>query len=100
MTSNETLKFEMALQDVGLPKPKELIGKQIMCECPDGHIVTTILSVTNSGFRSYIELRVAPVDYSGKLVTHVVFKSWNQHEIWMNTVEGRMTLACNAVIQS
>jgi hypothetical protein len=81
MSDDFTDEFEEALHQVGLPSSRNLIGGQILCDCFSGFLRTTILSVSNLNDDGYVELGVAPVNFRGDLVTHVVFIGIDEHRV-------------------
>jgi hypothetical protein len=81
--------FEKALQEVGLPESKSLIGRQVICDCFSGCLRTTIQSVSNVNDDGYVELGVAPVNFRGDLVTEVVFIGIDNHKVRTKYWDGK-----------
>lgn len=80
MTSNIDA-FDTALNQVGLPESRHLIGRQIVIELPNGSLRTSVLSVSTANDDGFVELAVAPVYVRGDLVTHVVYNGIEEHRI-------------------
>ena len=77
----ERIDFVNQLRKVGLPELRYIIGRQVICEGAFGCLMTTIQSVSNVNDDGSIDLGVAPVNFNGDLVTHVVFLN---KEPWAN----------------